>query len=318
MARILLVKTSSMGDVVHNLPVASDIAAADPGAEVHWVVEETFAAIPRLHPAVARVLPVAIRRWRASFWRAATRAEVRAFLRGLRETRYDAVVDTQGLLKSALIARAARGVRSGLDAKSAREPLALFYDRTFAVPWTLHAVERNRTLASRALGYAPRPQVDYGIRAPRRSFAWLGERRYAVLLHSSSARSKLWPEASWVELARRLAARGLACVLPWGSSEERARSERIARAVPGALVAPALELAEAASLLAHAQAAAGVDSGLTHLAGALGVPTLGLYCATEPAATGLYGCARAVNLGGIGRVPGADEAWRALERLLGV
>jgi heptosyltransferase-1 len=316
MKKILLVKTSSMGDVVHNLPAASDIAAAEAQCEVHWVVEESFVAIPRLHSSVKRVLPVAIRRWRSGWWRSRTRAEISAFMRELKGTGYDAVIDTQGLLKSALVARIARGMRYGLDWESAREPLGLFYNRTFSVPWKLHAVERNRALAAQALGYAPRNGVDYGIRAPRGAFQWLPAGRYAVLLHGTSARRKLWSETSWIELGRRLTLDGSRCVLPWGSSEEYARSERLAQRIPGALVPPEITLAEVAALLAGAGAVAGVDTGLTHLAGALRAPTVGIYCATDPAATGLYGCARAVNIGGPGSSPAAGEVIAALERLV--
>lgn len=314
MPRILLVKTSSLGDVVHNLPVASDIRDGVPAAEIDWVVEEPFAAIPRLHPAVARVLPVAIRRWRARLLDGGVRAEIRAFLDDLRRTSYDAVIDTQGLLKSALIARAARGRRVGLDFASSREPLSLFYDRTCAVPWSMHAVERNRVLAAHALGYAMPATVRYGITASAARFVWLPREPYVVLLHATSARSKLWPEAHWVELAGRLADRGVRSVLTWGGEQERLRAEDIARSVAGAIVAPALSLADAAAVLAGARAVAGVDTGLTHLAAALDVPTAGIYCATDPAATGLYGCARSTNLGGPGAPPAVDEVMSVLER----
>ncbi len=316
MKKILLVKTSSLGDVVHNLPVASDIRVAVPGAEIDWVVEESFAAIPRLHPAVARVLPVAVRRWRSGLLAGAVRAEIGAFLRELKARTYDAVIDTQGLLKSAWIARSARGTRHGLDFASAREPLSLFYDRTYSVPWAMHAVERNRLLAAQALGYAAPDRIDYGVSARAAGFAWLPAGDYAVLVHATSAGEKLWPEARWVELAARLGGRGLRSVLPWGGTAERLRTESIARQVPGAVVAPALSLAEIASLLAGARAVAGVDTGLAHLAAALGIPTIGIYCATDPAATGLYGGARAVNLGGIGAPPPVAEVMTALEGLL--
>ena len=314
MPRILLVKTSSLGDVVHNLPVASDIRDSVPSAEIDWVVEEAFTAIPRLHPAVARVLPVAMRRWRVRLLDGGVRSEIRAFLDDLRRNTYDVVIDTQGLLKSALIARAARGFRVGLDFASSREPLSLFYDRTCAVPWTMHAVERNRVLAARALGYAVPPAAKYGISAHAAGFVWLPREPYVVLLHATSARAKLWPQARWVELAGRLADRGVRSVLTWGSGEERMRAEEIARPIAGATVAPALSLADAAAVLAGARAVAGVDTGLTHLAGALDVPTVGIYCATDPAATGLYGCARATNLGGSGAPPAVDEVMGTLEK----
>lgn len=315
MKKILLVKTSSLGDVVHTLPVASDIRTALPGAEIDWVVEESFAAIPRLHPAVTRVIPVAMRRWRKALWRRQVWDEMRAFLRELRRDGYDAVIDSQGLLKSALITRAARGQRYGLDWASAREPLAVFYDRTFSVPWTLHAVERNRSLAARALGYALLPAPDYGIRAVRQTFPWLKPERYAVLLHAASAVNKLWSEDNWIAIGTQLAQHGVHCVLPWGNAPERARSERLAARLPLTLVPPAVLLADAAALLAGAQAVVGVDTGLTHLAAALGSPTVGVYCATDPAATGIYGCVHALNLGGIGSPPTVDQVVSALERL---
>ena len=317
MQRILLVKTSSLGDVVHNLPVVSDIRAAVPGVEIDWVAEESFAAIPRLHPAVSRVLPVAIRRWRSALLAGATRAEIGAFTRELKREPYDMVIDTQGLLKSAWIAWMAPGLRHGLDFASAREPLSLFYDRVHAVPWTMHAVERNRTLAARALGYAVPVSVDYGIGAAAARFVWLPQGRYAVLAHGTSARSKLWPLERWTELSAQLGIRGIRSVLPWGSTAERLRAEEIARPVPGAVVAPGLSLADAAAVLAGAAAVVGVDTGLAHLAAALSVPTVGVYCATDPAATGLYGCARAVNLGGVGTPPSVLDVLAALDRLLG-
>jgi heptosyltransferase-1 len=262
------------------------------------------------------VLPVAIRRWRSTWWRGGTRAEIRAFLKELRQTAYDAVVDTQGLLKSALIAYAARGVRYGLDFASSREPLSWLYDRTYAVPWTMHAVERNRALAAQALGHALPAGVNYGVSAPPAKFAWLPDGRYAVLAHATSARAKLWPEGRWIELGARLGERGMRCVLPWGNAAERLRAEEIARAIAGAVAAPGLSLADAAAVLARARAVIGVDTGLTHLAAALKAPTVGIYCATDPAATGLYGCARAANLGGVGVSPSVTEVLSALDRLL--
>lgn len=316
MPQILLVKTSSMGDVVHNLPVASDIRSLSPAAQITWVVEEPFVAIPRLHAAVGQVIPVAIRRWRRTLWTRETRAEIRDFLHRLRERSYDAVIDTQGLLKSALLTRAARGRRYGLDRASAREPLAAFYHRTFSVPRTLHAVERNRLLAAQALGYALPARVDYGIHAAPADFAWLPSVRYVVLLHATSAERKLWQEANWIEIGRHFVKQGIPGVLPWGSAAERERSVRLAARISGAVVPPALRLEEAAALLAGAHAVAGVDTGLTHLAAALGAPTVGIYCATDPEATGIHACPRAVNLGGPGGPPVVGDVLAALGRLV--
>jgi heptosyltransferase-1 len=272
--------------------------------------------VPRLHPAVEHVLPVAIRRWRRSVLAGSTRAEIRRFLDHLRSRTYDAVVDTQGLLKSALLSFAARGARHGLDWASSREPLAAFYDRTYAVSRAMHAVERNRALAARALEFTTQRGPDYGVHGAAGDFGWLPREPYAVLLHATSQQRKLWPEESWVELGRALARGARRCVLPWHGSGERARSARLAREVRGAIVPPGLELDEMPGLIAGAVAVAGVDTGLTHLAGALGVPTVGIYCATSPAATGLYGCARAVNLGDAGMPPAAREVVAALERVM--
>jgi heptosyltransferase-1 len=315
MPRVLLVKTSSLGDVVHNLPVVTDVSTALPGARIDWVVEEAFDAIPRLHPNVQGVIPLAIRRWRRHWPTREVRNEIGAFVKRLREDSYDAIIDTQGLLKSALVTRAARGKRFGLDWRSSREPLALFYDRTFAVAGLAHAVERNRMLAARVLSYTPLPTVTYGIHAPRAELPWLPQ-PYAVFVHATSARRKLWEERAWIALGAALAQRGFTPVLPWGSPTERERSERLAAAIAGVVVCPRLALRDLSGVLSGARCAIGVDTGLTHLAGALGVPTVGIYNATEPARTGLYGCARAVNVGGVTRGPTVDEVIRALEGVL--
>lgn len=315
MKSILLVKTSSLGDVVHNLPVVGDIRSVYPDAAIDWVVEEAFAAIPRMHREVRNAIPVAVRRWRTQWLTRNAREEIRAFLQALRAQTYDAVIDTQGLVKSALIARAARGIRYGLDWASAREPLKFFYERTFNVPWTLHAVERNRSLAARALGYTASSRVEYGIHVPAMKFPWLLRERYAVLIHATSAGRKLWSEANWVEVGRHLLERGAVSVFPWGSADERSRSHRVAGQLRDAIVPPALPLSDVAALMSGAQAVIGVDTGLTHLAAALGVPTVGIYCATDPAATGIYGSPRAVNTGGRTGAPGADAVISALNRL---
>lgn len=317
--RILLVKTSSLGDVLHNLPVVSDIARHYPGAQIDWVVEESFAALPRLHPAVRNILPVAVRRWRGKLLSAAAWREIAAFRNTLAAQRYDVAIDTQGLLKSALLMRGAKGLRCGFDRHSAREPLAAsLYQRTFPVATGQHAVERNRQLAAQALGYALQERADYGIRPPAiASPAWLAEEPYAVLLHATSRADKLWSEANWIALGRYLHERNIRCVLPWGSAAEQARSLSLAGAIPDAIAPPRLNLNEAAALLGGARAVVGVDTGLAHLAAALGVPTVGIYTATDPALTGLYAGRCAVNLGNIDRVPDTAAVIDALQQAAG-
>jgi heptosyltransferase I len=293
--------------VVHHLPAVSDAARKMPGAEIDWIVEEPFAAIAAMHASVRRVIPVSLRRWRARWWRGETWSEIAAFRRDVRAERYDAVVDTQSLVKSALISSCALGERHGMDAASAREPLAArFYAHRHAVPRGLHAVERNRRLAAAALGYALDLPLDYGLR----TVAAGGEAPYAVFLTMTSRADKLWPDERWIELGRALAMR---VVLPWGSEAERARATRIARDLPQADVPPRQAIEELARLLASARMVIGVDTGLTHLAAALGARTVGIYCGSDPALTGLYGSPKATNLGAPGRAPSAAQVLRALQ-----
>ncbi|MCX8017219.1 MAG: lipopolysaccharide heptosyltransferase I [Rhodocyclaceae bacterium] len=321
--RLLLVKTSSLGDVIHALPVASDISRRFPGARIDWVVEETFAAIPRLHPAVAGVIPVAVRRWRKAWLAASTWREIGAFRRAVRAhsrdelVAYDAVIDLQGLVKSALLVALAKGRKFGHAAP--REGLAaLAYDAAVDVPRELHAVTRNRLLAAGALGYPLDDlPLDYGITASPLEAPWLPRGDYVVLLTATSRADKEWPEASWHALGAALAATGLHCVLPGGSSKERERAVRLAEAIgPAAIAAPPLHLTELAGLLAAARLVVGVDTGLVHLAAALGRPTVALYCASNPALTGVMGVAPGVNLGGSGKPPDAAEATQAVNEIL--
>lgn len=317
--RILLVKTSSLGDVIHNLPVASDIRRRLPDARIDWVVEENFAEIPRLHPAVERVLPVAVRRWRKALLSPATWREIGAFHRRARADFYDAVLDTQGLLKSALLARAAHGPKLGHAASSAREPLAArFYDRSFAIAREQHAVVRNRRLAAAALGYElDGLPLDYGIAAPALAAPWLPAGDHAVLLTATSRADKEWPEDDWRALGAALAATGLRCVLPGGSPAERERAARLAAGIGRAVAAPPLNLTELAGLMAGARLVVGVDTGLVHLAAALARPTLALYCNSDPTLTGVLGGGPHLNLGGPGAPPGAAAVVAAALRIAG-
>jgi heptosyltransferase-1 len=311
--RILLIKTSSLGDVVHNLPVVSDLKRRFPDAIIDWCVEEAFADIPRLHPAVSEVIPVAVRRWRKALFSGATWREIGAFRRRLGATEYDAVLDTQGLIKSGAIALCAKGPCHGHAAETAREPLASwFYDKTFIIPPNVHAVERNRWLSAAAFDYPVDLPLDYGIRAPEPDLPWLPAGRRAVLITATSRGDKLWDEDRWIAVARHLAERGLRPVLPSGNAAERRRAERIAEAAAGSLAAPPLSLSESAALIGRAELAVGVDTGLIHLAAALGVPTVAIYAASDPALTGVYGTRTVRNLGGPGHAPAAEEVITAI------
>jgi heptosyltransferase I len=319
MRRILFVKTSSLGDVVHHCPAVSDAARKLPGAEIDWVIEEPFAGVAAMHRAVRRVIPVALRRWRRAPWNPAVWAELAAFRKALAGERYDAVIDSQGLLKSALVTSFARGPKHGMDRASAREPLAArFYDVTHAVPKGLHAVERNRRLTASALGYVLDGPVDYGLRtgnasskdvSSKDSFLEDDRAPYAVFLTMTSRDDKLWPDERWIDVGRAL---GVRIVLPWGSEIEKARAQRIGAKIGNATVPSPMSLAELAALFQKANLTVGLDTGLTHLAAALGTRTVGIYCGSDPALTGLHGASKAVNVGGEGRPPSVSEVLEAL------
>ena len=290
--RVLIIKTSSLGDLVHMLPALHDAARRLDDLQIDWVVEDPFAAIPRWHPQVDRVIPVALRRWRKRLGNRQTWREIARFKAQLGERSYAAIIDSQGLYKSAILASWARGPRFGYDRRSAREPLAaLTYHQTVHILPSLHAIERNRRLLAAALDYRHEDlALDYGIMAMRASLALpSGElpRRYVVGLHGTSRRVKEWPESSWRGLGARLESQGLALVLPWGSPEERERARRIALAQSSIYVLPELDLDTLAAILVHAVAVVGVDTGLMHVAAALGCPGLALYTATDPARTGV-------------------------------
>ncbi|MGH8632951.1 MAG: lipopolysaccharide heptosyltransferase I, partial [Burkholderiales bacterium] len=282
MPRVLLIKMSSLGDVIHNLPVATDIRRHLPAATIDWVVEEQYAPLVAMHPALNRVIPIALRRWRHAPFSGTTWREFAAFRRELRSHAYDAIVETQGLLKSAVVAKLARGPVSGFGPATAHERLAsLLYDNTSEFPPEAHKILRYRSVAARALGYAVGRTIDYGI-APRVPRPAITAGRYCLAFHATARAAKLWPEASWAELVRLLQRAGYACILPWGSDEERARSERIAAAADGAIVPPKYSLEEMSALVAGAGFVVGVDTGFTHLAAALARPVVGIFCDSNP------------------------------------
>ena len=313
--RVLVVKTSSMGDVVHALPAISDLRRVRPGITIDWLVEAPFAAIPRLHPAVARVIPIAWRKWRKTLLQPATRAALAQARDELKRERYDLVLDLQGLLKSVLWGLQARGPLVGYDRSSIREPLAaLAYQRAAKVPRDLHAVERCRRLVALHVGYPlPTERPDFGVIAPAAS--WRPPVLSAALIPCASRPEKLWPEAHWTALGRRLQAARLKPVVLWGSDEERARAERIAAGCDG-LVPPFLSVGEMAAVLAQVRQVVGLDTGFSHLAAAFGAPTVGIYCDHEPGLAGITGPGPVASLGGKGQVPTLDEVLAALERHL--
>ncbi|MCO7564280.1 lipopolysaccharide heptosyltransferase I [Pseudomonas sp. S 311-6] len=290
--RVLIIKTSSLGDVIHTLPALTDAAHAIPGIRFDWVVEEGFAEIPSWHPAVDQVIPVAIRRWRKNIWQTLKSGEWRAFKQRLRAQRYDLVIDAQGLVKSAWLTRYVKAPVAGLDRYSAREGWASrFYDRRLSVAVGQHAVERVRQLFALALAYdLPEGLGRYGLDLDRLQLPPAAP--YVVFLHGTTWATKHWPEAYWRELAERMGRRKLQVCLPWGNQAEKDRAERIAQGLDNCQVLPRLNLAGVARVLAAAKACVAVDTGLGHLAAALDVPTISLFGPTNPGLTGAYGRAQ--------------------------
>lgn len=313
--RLLIVKTSSMGDVVHTLPAVSDILAHRPGVAVDWLVEAPFAAIPQMHDGVSVVLPMAWRKWRRRLFDGATWQAMKDFRADLRLERYDLVLDLQGLLKSVLWGVQARGPLVGYDSASVRErAAALFYHRSFAVPRQMHAVDRSRQLAAMHLGYPlPRTRPDFGLRT--QGLAWPAPSRYAVLIPNASRPEKLWPEARWVAVGRRFRDSGFTPVVLWGSEIEQTIAERIA-ADCGGTVPPFLKVGDMAAVLEGAFAVVGLDTGFSHLAAALGRPTIGIYCDHEPGLAGIVGSGPVHSVGGKGQVPRLNEVMALVEQQL--
>jgi heptosyltransferase I len=313
MADILFIKTSSLGDVVHHMPALTDAQRHRPDARFSWVVEEAFAPLVRLHLAVTETIPVASRRWRKSIWGPATIKEVGAAFRHLRAHRYDEIVDTQGLARSAVLARLAHGRRHGYDRASIKESLAsALYDVRHTVSRNLHAIERNRRLTGLALGYEPQGVPDFGL--DRARFRAPGERT-AVLLHATARPEKEWPEENWIALGRTLGERGLTPILPWGSERERERAERIASAIGNARVPPRAPLDQVARLIASAELVVGVDTGLLHLAAALGLPLVAIFTGSKPALTAPVGTGSMRVLGEFGKAPSLTEVEAAVDQL---
>lgn len=319
MTALLVVRPSSLGDIVHALALVADVHEKRPGTAVDWVAEEDFAPLVALDPGVRRIVPVALRRWRSRLLSVSTWREMAAFRDDLRRDDYVAVLDLQEQVKGALIARLAHGPRHGPDRASIREPVAtLVHDVHHAIDPNQHLIDRCRQLAAAALGYRADGAPRFGLVAPAASGPdVIPDRPYMVFLHATSRTEKMWPEANWRALIGAFARAGFAMLLPWGNADERERSERLAAGEPAARVPPRQPLDALAGLIARAELVVGVDTGLVHLAAALGTPTVSLFVTTDARLAGVErASALARDLGGVGRVPSVDEVLDAAGALL--
>jgi heptosyltransferase I len=285
--KILIVKLSSLGDVVHTMPAVQDIRRAVPGAQVHWVVEQPLVPLVRRCEGVQEVIGSQLRRWRKSPLGAHTRSSWRAFADDLRGHAYDAVIDLQGLTKSALVARGARLAKDGkryalanrTEGSGWEAPTRWLADVAIAIAPRVHAVTRSRELCAQALQYPLPDELRFGLRAQQHEAPGAsGAKPGVALVHGTSREDKCWPQAQWIELGQRLIAQGFGVGLPHGDDAELARAQRIAQALgPSAHVWERLDLGRLVDRMADCAGVIGVDSGLSHVAVALDLPHVQIY-----------------------------------------
>ncbi|HEY5800554.1 MAG TPA: lipopolysaccharide heptosyltransferase I [Burkholderiaceae bacterium] len=324
---ILLVRVSSLGDVVHNMPVVADILRHAPNAQIDWVVEEGYADLVRMNAGVRTVIPFALRRWRKSLFAAATRAEMAAFRRALREHEYDYVFDTQGLLKTGLIMGMARlkpggkkvGLANGSEGSGYEGVSRLFHTMSVPTDPRTHAVERGRIVVAKGMGYELDSPADFALRGVplEQGPGFLPRQQYAVFLHATARDAKRWPRKNWIEIGHELLERGILVLLPWGSPAEKEEAEAMAASMPNARLLPRLAMPDAVTLLQNATIAIGVDTGLTHIAAACDQPTIEIYGDSPRWKTEGNWSPRIVNLGDKGAPPNVLEVKAAIAQLIG-
>lgn len=322
---ILLVRVSSLGDVLHNLPIVADIRRHFPDANIDWVVEEGYVSLVRQNPHVRHIIPFALRRWRKHLGDKAVRAEIGQFFRRVREVAYDYVFDTQGLLKTGIVMGAARvkkggqkvGLANGSEGSGYEGISRIFHTKSIPLDPRTHAVARGRLVVAAALGYTVDTPADFGL--PELSAGepvpdWLPTEPYAVYFHGTARDAKKWAPANWIALGRELAP--LTILLPWGSPKEKAEAEALAAQLPNARVLPKLSMADAVLLARRAQLAVGVDTGLTHIAAAYSRPVVEIYADSPKWKTEGNWSPRIINLGDKGSPPSVAEVAAAAKSLL--
>ncbi|PCJ25450.1 MAG: lipopolysaccharide heptosyltransferase I [SAR86 cluster bacterium] len=296
--RVLIVKVSSLGDIIHTLPAVTDAHNARKDIVFDWVVEENFVEVPGWHPAVDKVIPIAMRRWRRNIVKTYLNHEIRSFKKLLQGEHYDLVIDAQGLIKSGVISRMSKGLTIGLSNRTIREPMAtLFYNKVYSVPWTEHAVDRVRQLFSRALQYEyDKDIIDYGIDVQRigkndseNSDSEESPSKKVIFLHGTTWHTKHWPEYYWRQLAHIATNSGFEVLLPWGDETEKQRAEFISEGNSKITVLGKQSLSGLANHIQQSEGVISVDTGLGHLAAALAKPTVSLYGPTNPGLSGTFG-----------------------------
>jgi heptosyltransferase-1 len=335
--KVLLVKLSSLGDVLHNLPLVWDLRARLPNAQIDWVVEEGYVHLlkPLLSKGgfqgIDRIIPFGLRRWKKNLFKLSTWQEFFAFRKELQEISYNFIIETQGLLKSAMVCALAqknsKTIVAGLANAtqfSGYEPLARsFYNHLVQVPTQYHAVDRSRHVMCAALTlplikrneppqFYPQTFVDA---IPAHSLSGLNA-RYVLFFHSTARQAKRWSNANWITLGNALSERGYQVVLPWGSPSEKAISAMIGSHIPNSLVPPAFSIEQAFSVIVGAALTVGVDTGLTHLAAVLDKPTVEIYCDSPKWKTEGYWSPQIQNVGDMQKAPNVQEVLEASLRLL--
>ncbi|MDE2427372.1 MAG: lipopolysaccharide heptosyltransferase I [Burkholderiales bacterium] len=325
---ILLVRVSSLGDVLHNMPVVNDLLRHFPHARIDWVVEEAYVNLVRLHPGVGQIFPFALRRWRKSLGAAATRREIRTFVQKLRSQEYDLILDTQGLLKTGLIMGLAKvkhggkkvGLANGTEGSGYEGISRIFHHQSVPVEPRTHAVLRGRLVAAAAGGYVIDTPADFGLNPPaspsNQQPDWMPAAPYIVFFHGTAGAAKKWARANWIAIAAGLQATGMPILLPWGNPAERAEAEAMATHMPNAVILPALPMLDAVRLAQAAALVIGVDTGLTHIAAAYEKPTIEIYCASPRWKTEGNWSDKIINLGDQGQPPAVADVQRAIARLL--
>ena len=325
--KILLIRISSLGDVLHNMPIVSDLLDQFPNAEIDWVVEEAYVNVVRLQSQVRHVFPVALRRWRKHLLSAKTRAEMRQFYQQLRAEEYDLVLETQGLFKTGMLMGMARctssgkkvGLANGTEDSGYEGISRIFHDISVPVAKRTHAVERGRLVAASAGKYGLSTPPNFGLASVavtnHHEYSWMPDEKYAVFFHGTAGQKKRWPRQNWIAIASALAAHQLQVLLPWGNPTEHAEAQAMASHMPNAHVLPALSMQEAIVLAQQASLVVGVDTGLTHIAAAFERPTIEIYCASPRWKTEGNWSEKIINLGDDDAPASVREVRTSIEQL---